>query len=186
MLCANPRETPPMSVKSASSFPREPAYPRCRRAAAGPHEFAAADELGPTWRAARARGVALPRSSGDPPRAADRVSPGVIALPDQCAVTRLCGQLERGLEEIHEQAHRGVQARQCRRGFQTLEAAIADGAAHDCAILLLHPRLVVLAIGTAARELDPGLLAIVPNGFIHEHAVVVGVQPEQREGQQLA
>src|SRR5712675_2035245 len=57
MLCANPRETPPMSVKSASSFHRGPAYPRCRRTAAGPHEFAAADELGPTWRAARARGA---------------------------------------------------------------------------------------------------------------------------------
>src|SRR5712672_1125640 len=80
MLCANLRETPPMSVKSASSFHREPAYPRCRRAAAGPHEFAAADELGPTWRAARARGVALPRSSGDPPRAADRVSPGGLGV----------------------------------------------------------------------------------------------------------
>src|SRR4029077_17153264 len=91
---------------------------------------------------------------------------GVIALPDQCAVTRLCGQLERGLEEIHEQAHHGVQARQSRRGFQTLEAAIADGAAHDCAILLLHPRLVVLAKGRAASELDPGLRAILPTGCV--------------------
>jgi hypothetical protein len=45
--------------------------------------------------------------------------------------------------------------------------------------------MVVLAIGTAARELDPDLLAIIPNGLVHEHAVVVGVQPEQRERQQL-
>src|SRR6202045_4749416 len=141
MLCANPRETHPMSVKSVSPFHRGPAYPRCRPAAAGPHEFAAADERGPTWRAARARGVALPRSSGGPPRAADRVLPGVIALPDQCAVTRLRRQLERGLEEVHEQAHRGVQARQCRRGFQTLENGGADGTMTDCAILLHHPRL---------------------------------------------
>src|SRR6202047_3395173 len=75
MPCAAPRGIAPMSVRSVLPLHRGQAYPRCRRAAAGPHEFAAADELGPTWRAARARGVALPRSSGDPPRAADRVSP---------------------------------------------------------------------------------------------------------------
>jgi hypothetical protein len=63
---------------------------------------------------------------------------------------------------------------------------IADRAAHDHAILLLHPSLVVLAIGTAAGELDPDLLAIIPNGLVHEHAVLVGVQPEQREGEELA
>src|SRR5258706_373878 len=72
---AVPGATPASAVIATTTI-RRPAYPRCRRAAAGPHEFAAADELGPTWRAARARGVALPRSSGDPPRAADRVSPG--------------------------------------------------------------------------------------------------------------
>src|ERR1700748_32730 len=186
MLCANSRGTPPMSVKSVSPFHRGPAYPRCRPAAAGPHEFAAAVELGPTTHAARARGAALPRSSGGPLRAADRVSPGGVALPDQCAVTRLRGQLERGLEEVHEQAQRGIQSRQRGRGFQALEAAITDGAAHNRAILLLHPSLVVLTIRATARELDPGLLAIISNGLIHEHAVVVCVQPEQREGQQPA
>src|ERR1700739_1214955 len=186
MLCANLRGTPPMSAKSVSPFHRGPAYPRCPPAAAGPHEFAAAVELGPTTRAARARGAALPRSSGGPLRPADRVSPEGDALPAQYAVTRLRGQLERGLEEVHEQAHRGIQSRQRGCGFQTLEAAIADGGAHDRAILLVPPSLVVLAIRAAARELDPGLLAIISNGLIHEHAVVVCVQPEQREGQQLA
>jgi len=110
----------------------------------------------------------------------------VIALPDYCPIPRLRGQLEGGLEEIHEQPHYGIQARQRRRGFQTFEGPRADHAAHDSAILLLHPSLVILAIGAAARELDPDLLAIIPNGLVHEHAVVVGVQPEQREGQQLA
>src|SRR5437588_5487500 len=161
MLSANSRGTPPMSVKSVSPFHRGPAYRRCRPAAAGPHEFVAADERGPTCRAARARGGSLPRSSGVRQEPLTGCRRGVIALPDQCAVTRLRGQLERGLEEIHEQPHRGIQSRQRGCGFQTLKAAIADGAAHDCAILLLHPGLVVLAIGAAARELDPGLLAII-------------------------
>ena len=108
----------------------------------------------------------------------------MITLP--CAVTRLRGQLERGLEEVHEQAHRGIQSRQRGCGFQAVEAVIADGAAHHSAILLLHPSLLVLAMGTAARELDPNLLAIIANGLVHKHAVVIGVQTEQREGQQLA
>src|SRR5262249_7101782 len=33
---------------------------------------------------------------------------GVIAFPDQCPIARLGGQLEGGLEEIHEQPHRSV------------------------------------------------------------------------------
>src|SRR5438874_1434605 len=111
---------------------------------------------------------------------------GMVALPDQCPVTHLSGQLERGLEEIHEQPHRGIQARQRRRGFQTLEPPIANRATHDRAILLLHPGLVILAIGAAAGELDPDLLAIISNGLVHEHAVVVGVEPKQWERQQLA
>ena len=67
-----------------------------------------------------------------------------------------------------------------------LETPIADCPAHDSAILLLYPSLVAFAIGTAAGERDPDLLAIIPNGLVHEHAVVVCVQPEQGEGQQLA
>ena len=110
------------------------------------------------------------------------VSRGVIALPDLCPVTRLRGQLERGLEEIHEQPDRDIQSRQRSRGFQTFEAAVADHAAHDSAILLIYPSLVVLAIGTVARELDPDLLAIIPKGLVHEHAVVVDIQTEQRDG----
>src|SRR5258706_7699020 len=75
MPCAAPRGIAPMSVRSVLPPHRGRAYPRCRRAAAGPHEFAAADELGPTWRAAPSLGVVPPRSSEDPPTAVHRVSP---------------------------------------------------------------------------------------------------------------
>src|ERR1700724_539450 len=179
MPCAAPRGIAPMSVRSVLPLPRGQAYPRWRRAAAGPHEFAAADERGPTWRAAPSRGVVPPRSSADPPTAAHRVSPGGDNASEPAPHHASSRPIERRLKEIHEQPHRGIQSRQRRRGFQALEAAIADRAAHDRAILLLHPSLVVLAIGTAARELDPHLLAIIPNGLVLEHAVMVGVQPEQ-------
>jgi len=87
------------------------------------------------------------------------------------------------LEEVHEQPHRGIQTRQQRRRFQALEPAIAGHPADNGAILLFDPGLVVLAIGTAARELDADLCTIISNRLVHEHAVVVGVEPEQREGQ---
>src|SRR2546423_14227432 len=75
MPCAVRRGIAPMSARWVSRFPRGRAYPQYRRAAAGPHGFAVADELGPTWRAARSRGVAPPRLSAHPPTVVDRVSP---------------------------------------------------------------------------------------------------------------
>src|SRR5205814_10024347 len=66
MPCAVLRGIAPMSARWVSRLPRGRAYPQYRRAAAGPHGFAVADELGPTWRAARSGASHLdvrPRSS---------------------------------------------------------------------------------------------------------------------------
>lgn len=57
--------------------------------------------------------------------------------------------------------------------------AITAMGANDRPVLLFDNRLVVLASGPAARELDAGVAAIVPNRLVHEHAVVVGVEPRQ-------
>ena len=110
----------------------------------------------------------------------------MIAFRDLRPVASLCRELERGLEEIHEQPHRPIQARQYRRRLQTLKASIADCPPDHGPVLLLDPRLVVLSIGTAARELDPRGEAVISHGIVHEHAVVVRVQSEEGEGQQLA
>src|SRR6476661_5634841 len=73
MPCAAPRGIAPMAARSVLPLHREQAYPRYRRAAAGPHEFAAADALGPARREAHSRGVAPARSSAGLPTTVDRV-----------------------------------------------------------------------------------------------------------------
>jgi len=110
----------------------------------------------------------------------------VIALSDRPAVARLFRQLERGLEEVHEQAERRIEPCQRRRCAQPLVASVANRVPNDRAVLLLDPGLVVLAIRTASRELHARCLAVVPHGLVHEHAVVVRVEPKQRERKQLA
>src|SRR3954451_16752431 len=110
----------------------------------------------------------------------------MIALADPCALALLPGQLERGLEDVHEQPCRRVEPGQSRRGRQPLQAAIAHDAADHGAVLLLDEGLVVFAIGSTAREGDALRLAVIPYGLVDEHAVVVRVEPEQIEWQQLA
>jgi hypothetical protein len=68
-------------------------------------------------------------------------------------LAELAEALHRRLEEIHEQAHRGIQSRQSGRGFQTVEAAIADSAAHD----IDHDLSVLAAVRGRERDaLDRG------------------------------
>src|SRR3954447_15049908 len=110
----------------------------------------------------------------------------MIALADPCALALLPGQLERGLEDVHEQPCRRVEPGQSRRGRQPLQASIAHDAADHGAVLLLDEGLVVFAIGSTAREGDALRLAVIPYGLVDEHAVVVRVEPEQIEWHQLA
>jgi hypothetical protein len=70
---------------------------------------------------------------------------------------------------------------ECGRGLQRFEPPIANHTAHNRAVLLLDPGLIVLAIRAAARELGTGDPAILLHGLVHEHAVIVRVEPEQRE-----
>ena len=79
----------------------------------------------------------------------------MVALGDLSAFTMFCSQFERGLEEVHEQPRGAIQARDRLRGRDTLKAPIPEKLAHDSAVLLLDPSLVVLAIGARAGELDP-------------------------------
>ena len=110
----------------------------------------------------------------------------VVALVHPRALAALLDESERRLEEVHEQPHRPVQSGQRGGGLDALEAAVSDHPAHDGAVLLLDPGLVVLAVGPRARERDLGLGAPGRDRLVHEHAVVVGVEAEQREGQRCA
>ena len=79
----------------------------------------------------------------------------MVALGDLSALAMLFRQLEGGLEEVHEQPRGAIQARDRLRGGDALEAPIAKKLAHDGAVFLLDPGLVILAIGPRAGEFDP-------------------------------
>jgi hypothetical protein len=66
----------------------------------------------------------------------------------------------------------------CAVPFKT---SVADRPPDHRPVFLLDPGLVVLAIGAAARELNPRVEAIIPHGLVHEHAVIVCVQSQQGE-----
>src|ERR1035437_4965664 len=91
-------------------------------------------------------------------------------------------QLERGLEEVDVETGNLVESTQCRCFTQTLQAAITNQLANNGSVLLFDPRLIVLSIGAAASENDALLLAIIQQRVVHECAVVVCVQSEQRKG----
>ncbi|ESZ03475.1 hypothetical protein X737_37660 [Mesorhizobium sp. L48C026A00] len=70
--------------------------------------------------------------------------------------------------------------------MQSLEASISNDLTHDRAILLLDKCLVILPVGAATGEFDIITQAIPLNALVHEDAVLVGVEAQQRERQQLA
>src|SRR3546814_2852898 len=57
---------------------------------------------------------------------------------------------------------------------------ISHHAAHDGTILLFNPGLIVLPVGTTAREGNFGCGAPVPYGLIHKCAVIVRVEAQHR------
>lgn len=70
--------------------------------------------------------------------------------------------------------------------MQSLEASISNDLTHDRAILLLDKCLVILPLGTATGEFDIITQAILLNALVHEDAVVVGIEAQQRKRQQVA
>ena len=98
----------------------------------------------------------------------------------------LLRELEGRLEEVHEQPGGGIQLCQSGRRRHAFEPAIPDKPAHHRSVLLLDKGLVVLPVGTTAGERDLRCRAIIPHRLVDEHAVVVGVEAEQRERQPLA
>src|SRR6476659_4859310 len=70
----------------------------------------------------------------------------VIALANPRALALLLGQLERRLEEVHEQPHRRIKTRQGCCGRHSLQAPIAhDAADHGPVLLQRRPRALATA-----------------------------------------
>ena len=109
-----------------------------------------------------------------------------VALPNTAAVARLLRQLERRLEDVHEQARRRVEAGQRLGCRHALQAAVPDHPANDGAVLLLDPGLVVLPIRPGPCELNALLPAEGHQHLVDELAAVVRVDPAERERQRAA
>lgn len=69
-------------------------------------------------------------------------------------------QFERRLEKVHEQTGRTVKLSQQGSGFEPLESTVADHSSDHRPVLLLDKGLIVLALGTTARDDDARLFAI--------------------------
>src|SRR6185437_10887891 len=111
---------------------------------------------------------------------------GMVPLGDLSALAVLLRQLEGGLEEVHEQARSAIQSRDGLRGSDTLETAVTEELAHNSAVFLFDPCLIVLAPRSGARELDPVAQAVLDQGLVHKLAAVIHVQCSQGERQSLA
>ena len=108
----------------------------------------------------------------------------VVLLDDACPVPRFRLQLERRLKEVDVEACDRIKLGEGRRGGHAAQATVADQSAHNGAVLLLDPGLVVLLVGSCAGAFDLLLLAEVEDCIVHERAVIVRVQALEREWQQ--
>ncbi len=109
----------------------------------------------------------------------------VPALRHPRADADLLPQLERRLEQVRVQPGSGVEPGEQLGRRRSLEATVADQPANDGTILLLHPRLVVLPIGTRTRHLEALRPAPGDHRVIHEGADVVEINASERERKQL-
>ena len=107
----------------------------------------------------------------------------MVALGDLSALAMLCRQFEGWLEEVHEESRGAIQARNRFGSGNALEALIAQKFAHDGAVFLLDPSLVVLAIRTRAGEFDPMAQTVFDQPVVHKFGTVVDIQRAKGEGQ---
>ncbi len=102
------------------------------------------------------------------------------------AGARLGAQLHRRLEEVDVQPHGSVQLGQLAIGALAFEAVVADQLPHDRTVLLLDEALVVLVGHPATGEGELFVGTVGQQFLIDELAAVVGVDPEQGEGEHAA
>ncbi|MBV8709370.1 MAG: hypothetical protein JO028_19430, partial [Acidobacteriaceae bacterium] len=101
---------------------------------------------------------------------------GMVLFRDFRSLARLRFQFEGGLKEIDIAAGDFVKRTQRFGGFHAGESAIADELANHGSILLLHPSLIVLAVGSATSKFDTRSLTIVQHCFMDEGAVMIRIE----------
>src|SRR5580658_10278865 len=107
----------------------------------------------------------------------------MVPLGHLRSLPMLLRQLERGLEEVYEQPRSPVEARQHLSRGNALEPPITQQLAHDGAVLLFDPGLVILAIRPRAGKLDAIAQAVLDHRFIDKFAAVIDIQRSEGERQ---
>ena len=85
-----------------------------------------------------------------------------VTLGHAASIPALCQQLEGRLEVVHVQTHSTVEVGHRLAGDRSRVALVSNEAPDHRAVLLLYPRLVVLAIRPRPGELDLILLTTLP------------------------
>src|SRR5260370_17982812 len=106
-----------------------------------------------------------------------------VGFADVCAVALFSDQLERRLEEVHEQAHWAIEFCKQRSCLEPLETPITDHSSDHGSVLLFDERLVVLAVRSATREDNVRLLAIRLQRLVYEHGIIIGIDALERKRQ---
>jgi len=111
----------------------------------------------------------------------------LIAAAQARADAELAVEFDRGQEEVLEEAQFvAIEIVAGRPSLRGIVAQVAEQSADVGPVLLLDVSVVVLFVGTAARELDVMRLAVAPEMRMEELAAVVGVDAAQRERQRPA
>src|SRR5262245_18285564 len=132
------------------------------------------------------RGEGLPLRGGEPAGGQELLVGGlggVVALEDLGAASASAEQLPHRAEEVVLEPAQVVEALQDGPGRTGAEAVVADEPAHEQAVALFDPRLIVLSVRPAAGEADPVAPAPAEQGGVDELTAIVAVPLPQREGQ---
>src|SRR6266545_6579336 len=103
----------------------------------------------------------------------------VIPLAHARADALLLRELERRLEEVHEETRRRVHPRKRLPRRDAFEPPVPDEATDDGSVLLFDPCLIVFTIGSRAGELDASVGAVREERVVHELTTVVRVDATQ-------
>jgi len=110
----------------------------------------------------------------------------IIALGDSGPVSDLRRELAERLEEVPIEAQDAVEGVELGQGGVGRVPIVADEATHDRPVLLLGVRLIVLAPGAAAGEVDVFAVAPRDEDVVQKLSAVIGVKLAQRHRKALA
>ena len=105
----------------------------------------------------------------------------VVSLDHAGADALFMLELERWQKRVAMQPSGSIKATQGLGGRVSFEARVANESPYDCAVLLLDPCLIVLAVCARASDGESRSESPINDRVVHEHAIVVEVHAAQRK-----